>query len=766
MFANWIGGLVHPALVAGLALGAVPILIHLLNRQRHKPVPWAAMRFVLAAYRKTRRRVQLENLLLLLLRTAAVLFFAFAITRPFTGEASPLAALTEGRRDVVLIVDGSASMGLRDGVDTVFERSIGRAREIVRGLDAGRGDRVRMLFAGQYPRLLSWTTPAQAASMLDTLSTPTDEPLDLAAALGDVLSVARAKPGDGPVLELGKLEVIVLSDLQARAFRPGESRAARAAATPRAGAKGDETKSEGEPRDALVDVLTELDQLGVRVVVEGLGGSDLVPANLGVVDVAPLGRVGVPGQTVEIGVSIANFGPTSKSSVRVVIDVDGERRPHQTIDVPARGRAQVVFAVSFAAAGEHVVTARLEDGDALAVDNARSLVLGVPPPARVLFVNGAPGSVIEEDEVGLVRAVVEPMGDDLATGSASPFEPREIPSDELTAPDLDFTAYDVIWLANVANVPAPVVDALESAVAGGRALIVSLGDRVDLAAANDRLFRADGSGLLPAALGEHVAVRSRAESYYRVREFDATHPALAFFADERFRPLLTEVPIYEFVAARPLPSARVLATLDDDGAHPLLVERPYDRGRVWLWTTTIDPAWTRLPESPATLVPLVHEWLHEAARRGEGTKNLAPGTPFSAEVSSFPRNVVLKRPDGSARALDGEPTPAPGGRWTLPRVGEKDTELAGLYRIESEGGRGLAFAVNVDPLEGDLERVPIADLRALPAIRASVEDPSGDAPRAPDRREELWRPLAIGALLFLVLESLWAAWLGRKRSLR
>ena len=57
-------GFLHPALAWGAALAAVPLLIHLLNRQRHRPQPWAAMRFVLAAYRRTRRRAQLENLLL------------------------------------------------------------------------------------------------------------------------------------------------------------------------------------------------------------------------------------------------------------------------------------------------------------------------------------------------------------------------------------------------------------------------------------------------------------------------------------------------------------------------------------------------------------------------------------------------------------------------------------------------------------------------------------------------------------------------------
>ena len=52
-----VDGFVHPALAAGVALAAVPLAIHLLNRQRHRPMAWAAMRFVLAAYKKTRRRV-------------------------------------------------------------------------------------------------------------------------------------------------------------------------------------------------------------------------------------------------------------------------------------------------------------------------------------------------------------------------------------------------------------------------------------------------------------------------------------------------------------------------------------------------------------------------------------------------------------------------------------------------------------------------------------------------------------------------------------
>ena len=107
-------GFLHPLLLWGAALAAVPLLIHILNRRRHRPLAWGAMRFVLAAHKRTRRRVQLENWLLLFLRMAAVAALAFAISRPFIGKDSPLAPMTEKRRDVVLVLDDSASTAYRD----------------------------------------------------------------------------------------------------------------------------------------------------------------------------------------------------------------------------------------------------------------------------------------------------------------------------------------------------------------------------------------------------------------------------------------------------------------------------------------------------------------------------------------------------------------------------------------------------------------------------------------------------------------------------
>ena len=67
----------------GSAAASVPIVIHLLNRRKFREVPWAAMRFLLAAIRKNRRRIRIEQWLLLAIRTLIILLVVTAMAKPF-----------------------------------------------------------------------------------------------------------------------------------------------------------------------------------------------------------------------------------------------------------------------------------------------------------------------------------------------------------------------------------------------------------------------------------------------------------------------------------------------------------------------------------------------------------------------------------------------------------------------------------------------------------------------------------------------------------
>ena len=84
---------VHPT-IAGIALltGLIPVLIHFINRRRYRRVPWAAMSFLLAANRRSAKRVRLEQLLLMLARIGVIVLLGLTVARPYL----PASALVPG----------------------------------------------------------------------------------------------------------------------------------------------------------------------------------------------------------------------------------------------------------------------------------------------------------------------------------------------------------------------------------------------------------------------------------------------------------------------------------------------------------------------------------------------------------------------------------------------------------------------------------------------------------------------------------------------
>src|SRR5262245_53065411 len=100
-------------LLGGLA-AAIPIALHFFYRSRYRNVPWAAMKFLLAAVEQTSRRLRFQELLLLLLRVALLILLALALARPIWRGAGQ-----SGRGDAVdavFIIDRSMSMSARAGV--------------------------------------------------------------------------------------------------------------------------------------------------------------------------------------------------------------------------------------------------------------------------------------------------------------------------------------------------------------------------------------------------------------------------------------------------------------------------------------------------------------------------------------------------------------------------------------------------------------------------------------------------------------------------
>src|SRR6187397_2572223 len=74
------------SLLVGVLAAAVPVIIHLLHRQRTVPVPWGAMQFLLESPLQFRRRRKVDHWLLLLARMAMLALLAVLLARPLVTE--------------------------------------------------------------------------------------------------------------------------------------------------------------------------------------------------------------------------------------------------------------------------------------------------------------------------------------------------------------------------------------------------------------------------------------------------------------------------------------------------------------------------------------------------------------------------------------------------------------------------------------------------------------------------------------------------------
>ncbi|MEM6393090.1 MAG: BatA domain-containing protein [Planctomycetota bacterium] len=224
-----------PALAgAGAGLIAVPIIIHLLFRIRRKRMEWGAMRFLLEAFKKQRRRLQVERWLLLVVRCLVVLILGLALAGPMLGGAGGwlggLVGGGVGGRVVHVVVDDGLSSGMAEvGGVTRLERLKGQARGLVNGLDAG--DRVVVWRAGvpveklagealDEDGLPTGMTPGEALAVIEGLA-----PRFGGSGVDDALvGVSEALEGAGGLgrVEPGRAVVAVFSDFARGAGYLGE----------------------------------------------------------------------------------------------------------------------------------------------------------------------------------------------------------------------------------------------------------------------------------------------------------------------------------------------------------------------------------------------------------------------------------------------------------------------------------------------------------------------------------------------------------------
>jgi hypothetical protein len=711
-------GFANLPLLYGLGAASLPILLHLLNRRKFREVPWAAMRFLVAAMRKNQRRVRIEHWLLLAVRTMLVIAVVLAMAKPFLESLGALPVLAGQRTHRVLVLDGSLSMGYAPAEATRFDQARRLAIQVVR--EARRGDVTSVVLMADPPKVVIGTPSPSADEVrkeLESLVMPhggTDLVASFAA-IDRVLDVSTVP----------QKEVVFLTDLQSASWSKPDAAAELKRVVDKVQAR--------KARSVVIDMGKE-----------GSGNHAVTELALG----TPVVTVGT---TVSIRAVVRNYGPAPTTGAGVRLVVDGQVASEQTVDLPVGEDVPLVFTQTFNSGGDHVVEARVDD-DSLKLDDRRVLAVPVRESLKVLLVDGDYKSEAFQAETDYLAQALSPSGD--PSGSASPIKVQVVPENQLVRRDL--SDFDAVILCNVAQVTEAEVASLEGYLKQGGGVVVFGGDQV-LADNYNRLLYADGKGLLPASIGLSVGDATLMKTPFTFDARGFKHPIVAPFAGEsdQVQAGLTSVKTWKYQALK-LPAdtrARVALAFSGSG-DPAVIEAPRHRGTVIQIATTADAGWTTWPVHPS-FPPIMEQVVFQAAAGRLAERNVRVGQPLDQALPPSTAEVMA-----SVRTPDGRDLPArlkPDGDVSLFHF--EETDLSGIYKVRlgPPPARDSTFAAVPDPSESDPAKLDRAGLAAaVPgwnfAYYVDLQHAGADT-AAISRRGELHRPLLFAVLALLLIES-------------
>jgi hypothetical protein len=732
-------------LLATLA-GLIPVLLHMINRQKAPEVPFSTLRFLQLSVQRTRRRKTVHDILLLLLRVAALVLVAIALARP---TIRPLGGLVGGAavRAVAIVLDNSASMATVDETGPRWEIARQAAETLLDQL--GPRDSVALLVTCGPQRRTAERLYQQHEVVSQALdaSQISDERADLRAALAQ--ATERLATAKAPSREL-----YVITDMQAVSWRDPEARGqstngravdGQAVDGQAGGDARDPPKPSREPAQATDGNSGRETKADVPLVVVDVHGPVLPNTGLGHLQLSAAAPVtGIPLRVTGTIVGDATI-PQQK---HVELYLDNKRHAvSPTLAVEPGGRARYTFHFTLDQPGIHQGQLRLVGDDACPRDNRRFFALALDRQIDVAIVQPSGQEIAYlQDGYYLERALAPVRSGTWAIRPAL-LTPQQAVHEPLAK-------YAVVFCVNL---PAPSLDLAERlhdyASAGGH-LVWTCGDRVDpadYAAVSKQL----GRELLPSPVAaSRGPPPDRAEPWH-IGWLDDQYPPLA--------PLVKPASLYQSVLVkRHMPlvlsegtPVRVLAKLDD--GTPLLVQRPVGSGSVLLLATSVHVDWTNLPLRPIFL-PLVARLTFHLVGGDAGQRQLVAGTPISvALVDPAKTTVEIVRPSGETVRLGAAADQAGAGPTT---IRYPDTHEVGVYQVTiatPERTRQRAVAANLDPAELDSTRISRTALETELRPRSFLfcSDPANLAEVVGQLREgkSLWDAFLIAVLIALLAEA-------------
>jgi hypothetical protein len=706
------------ALLAGAAAFLIPLIIHLLNKRKVVTVRWGAMHLLHEVIRQRKRKMKIEQLLLLITRIAIPIVLALCLARPVL---TALRSLGLGSSSLIVMLDDSFSMRAPAEKTATPGASVAdQARTDLQQITEAlpKGSAAQIVLSGGTPRKLL----DQATTALDLIPKKLGDVPSMSGPVSanDAFQAATSALKDAPN---AAREVVIVSDFQEADWKAIADGAALPAL---------ENLSKQEPKPQITFF---------RI------GSDLAE-NLSIASADLSALVAAETQPIGLRVRIKNHGKRPWQDIPVHLEADGARLRTARVSIAPEGEAVLSFTHAFDKVGDHSLSVRLE-GDSFADDNAFHSIVQVRNQLNVLLIDGKPGAAPLEGATDFLELALTPH-----TAAANTLKDliRTKKVDLRKLRDDDFKQTEVVILANVERLQGRAQSDLDKFVKAGGGLLIFAGPDCDIDWYNRELYR-KGEGLLPAAIkGQARAELTAAPA--RVLMQRLTHPSVLYFNDARGGRLQDAEFRHWFEFAQPTNSETTQRILSLDRNVPLLMEKKHGQGRVIAAATTANAEWTNLPLQPF-FVPLMQRLTTYLATEGSAPAWQLVGSTIrlNLEKTDLGAEFTLRDPTGQTQTLKSQ--------QEGDKVFVQSPPIAqpGIFQLQRVGSDKTSFhAFNTDNTESDLKPLPADQIKKIADRHEASFADSLPGYQALDRTRrhgsELWQPLLIALLALLFFEVL------------
>jgi len=769
--------MMHPAmLAAGAAAVSLPIIIHLLNRRRFRTVEWAAMDFLLEADRKNRRRVQLEHLILLLLRCLAVLLLGMLLARPFM--PGMLAGILQQKQQIerVVLLDDSLSQMAPRGEVSGFEAARQSIVQLLESsVESADTDNWITLFLTSRPDqpLVAWepVTVATVSTLIEQINSMecTHQAANYSQSLGELARyLSSQREGTGRA-------VTIYSDLRQQDWA---------------------LANEAASSESLRTIIEEIGRLSNKAsVVDTGGGKD---GNLAIIDIRSE-TLPVANRVVELDVHVANLGTSTATDVPVLLEIDGQSPLRGSIPEIGPGKTEVVsFQYLFPSVADgaeslpgvadpragtpgpsgirnHRIQATLDrsamtetelEQDVLTLDSQKQMAVRLLDGIPVLLVDGDPSPIAERSETNYLR-ILNVFGTGLVTTVIAPAELETV----------SLSGYRVIFLCNVDEVSEDRALTIQHWVQEGGAIVFMPGNQVRADVFNQTFYR-DGNGLAPLAL-DRIEGDPTQQTWVKFEPDPQIHPALKTVTSSDATEL-TRVSIFSWWKTKAAdsgtrPDLTTAIRLSDASNSPAMIDRSVGLGRVIFFNIPADGDWTMLPGATGTWVPMMIDMIYYLVGTVVDSADLRIGDSIQwpVDLTVYESRVGLRDPrqEKTETVARLDETTGSSGETILAKALFENISRAGFYELllgRNDGRKeSVLFAAALPRDESRLRRANQDELqRTILGTEMPIVQPEEMLDTSVQgASSEIWPQIVWALLAILALEQFLAWWFGRRREM-